>query len=291
MKNTLNITGKIDAVTISVLATFDQVAKSLGVPYLLVGATARDMVLHHGYGIKNERATVDIDMAIQVQDWSMFHAVRSELLLVGYQPGKEKQRLYSPDEMPIDIVPFGGVEDPAMHIAWPPEDDWVMNMMGFTEAHSQAQHVIIQEEPFLSVPIAMPAGIALLKLVAWTDRVVEKRKKDAQDFFYVLSHYESMPEINIRCYSDAEILEQYGGDIELVGAHYLGIDTAAIAKPATHQHIIALLTGKMTKKQLNADRLVHESLSPYTELEFNQRSVMVEAFRNGFCNANTTANP
>lgn len=289
MKNTLNLTGKIDAITIRVLATFDQVARSLSVPYLLVGATARDMVLHHGYGIRNERATSDIDMAIQVQDWGMFHAVRSELLLVGYKPGKEKQRLYSPDEMPIDIVPFGGVEDPAMKIAWPPEDDWVMNMMGFTEAHSQAQQVIIQEEPFLAVPIAMPAGIALLKLVAWTDRVVEKRKKDAQDFFYVLSHYESMPEIHARCYSDAEIMEQYGWDTRLAGAHFLGIDTSTIAKPATHQHITALLTGVVTKKQLNVDRLVHESLSPYTELEFDHRSVMIDAFRNGFCNNKTAA--
>jgi len=38
-------------------------------PYVVVGATARDLVLHYGHGAAIRRATQDVDFAIEVPDW------------------------------------------------------------------------------------------------------------------------------------------------------------------------------------------------------------------------------
>ena len=46
----LDLTDKIDTVTVSTLAAVNDVAANLKLPYIVVGATARDMVLHYGYG-------------------------------------------------------------------------------------------------------------------------------------------------------------------------------------------------------------------------------------------------
>jgi len=51
MTNTsLNIAGKIDPRTVATTAAVNQVLTALGMPYVIVGATARDLVLHHGHG-------------------------------------------------------------------------------------------------------------------------------------------------------------------------------------------------------------------------------------------------
>ena len=48
-----------------------------GLNPLLVGAQARDLLLHYGHGIEIERGTADVDFAIAVDDWSRFSAART----------------------------------------------------------------------------------------------------------------------------------------------------------------------------------------------------------------------
>ena len=62
----LNLSGKIDNDTVTLLSVVDRVASEVGVPYLVVGATPRDMVMHYGYGAPIQRATADLDFAIQL---------------------------------------------------------------------------------------------------------------------------------------------------------------------------------------------------------------------------------
>lgn len=283
MNSTLNLSGRIEPVTANVLRTFDQVAQSLSLHYLLVGATARDMVLHLGYGIRLERATRDIDMAIQIPDWTVYENLRDALIKMGYTSGHALHRLMSPEGLPLDVVPFGGVENNTQHITWPTNGDRVMNVMGFSEACSHAQTIVIQDAPLLTVPVATPTGMALLKLVAWTDRPIDMRKRDAQDFLYLLKHHEAIPGIKDRSYDNTGIMEQYSWDIRLAGAHWLGVDAAAIARTPTQQHIGALLTGKLSAEQRNVDRLILESMDRFNETEQETNFLLVEAFRNGFC--------
>jgi predicted nucleotidyltransferase len=50
------------------------------VRYLLVGATARDLLLHRVWGYAITRATRDLDFAFMVEPWSRFHEVKQTLL-------------------------------------------------------------------------------------------------------------------------------------------------------------------------------------------------------------------
>jgi predicted nucleotidyltransferase len=43
--------------------------------------------------------------------------------------------------MPLDLVPFGQIEQPEGSIVWPPGGDTVMNVLGFQEAVDSAVQV------------------------------------------------------------------------------------------------------------------------------------------------------
>jgi predicted nucleotidyltransferase len=47
---------------------------------MLVGATARDPLLHHVWGYEITRATRDLDFAFMVESWARFHEVKQMLL-------------------------------------------------------------------------------------------------------------------------------------------------------------------------------------------------------------------
>ncbi|MBL7004780.1 MAG: hypothetical protein ISR69_12250 [Gammaproteobacteria bacterium] len=71
-KNSLDLSGKIEQSTIELFKTVDSIAKNLEIKYLVVGATARDLVFHYGLGAVVKRATADIDFGIQVESWQQF---------------------------------------------------------------------------------------------------------------------------------------------------------------------------------------------------------------------------
>jgi len=63
-------------------------------------------------------------------------------------------------------VPFGDIENENRNIDWPPNGDTSMSALGFSEACQKADQVIISQDPQMSIPVASPAGMTLLKLVA-----------------------------------------------------------------------------------------------------------------------------
>jgi predicted nucleotidyltransferase len=65
----LDLSGKIDPELVKVLDAVCQVAKHFQIPFFLVGATARDLMLQP-FGIRPSRATGDTDLAIRVQSWN-----------------------------------------------------------------------------------------------------------------------------------------------------------------------------------------------------------------------------
>lgn len=56
----------VDAVTHSILREFDHAGRALGIDYFLAGATARDIMLTHVFGIDPGRITRDVDLAIAI---------------------------------------------------------------------------------------------------------------------------------------------------------------------------------------------------------------------------------
>jgi predicted nucleotidyltransferase len=92
------------------LAVVHRVATEQECPYIVVGATARDLMLFHVFGIPASRATQDVDFAIAVESWDKFHRMRDALLATDeIVPSNVGHRLFSKAaDIPIDLIPLGG---------------------------------------------------------------------------------------------------------------------------------------------------------------------------------------
>lgn len=124
----------IDSIQLSTCEAVCRIAMTCEVPFMIVGASARDLVMHHGYGAAILRATRDVDIAIQVSDWSAFDTMRDNLTKEGYSKTDAPHRLMSSGGIPLDIIPFGPIENETGKIDWPPHGDVEMGVAGFQEA-------------------------------------------------------------------------------------------------------------------------------------------------------------
>jgi predicted nucleotidyltransferase len=202
----------------------DQVTKQLQIPYFVIGATARDILIEHVHGLETTRATRDIDFAVAVSSWEKFARLKEYLIATGaFKAGEQSHRLtFGQDSgaYPLDLVPFDGVERNG-EIAWPPAGDFVMNVTGYTDALDSALNVEI--EPGFIVKIVSLPAMVILKILAWNDR--PERDKHATDVLLILRNYHQTGQLD-RLYDDENIalLEKHGYDLELAGAALLGRD-------------------------------------------------------------------
>ena len=242
MNEMLDLTNKLDAITLETLCAINQAATTCKLPYIVVGATARDMVLHLGYGAPIQRATKDIDFAVRVDSWASFDALKAELLSTDFTSTQTQHRLISPADIPVDIVPFGGVEQGNSDIVWPSNGDNVMNVMGFQEAIDNAQQVLITKDPKIVCPVVAPEGLILLKLISWADRAVDLRTKDANDIRYILTTFYSIRNVKEDIYDNENVAEteRYGWQPEIAACSVLGKACRKIASDNTRNHILKL---------------------------------------------------
>lgn len=85
MTNTyITINEKFPRGLIELYFDVDTEAKKLAIPYMIVGAMARDLVLVHGFDAKIERGTRDVDFGICVESWEQFHSLATNLITVGF---------------------------------------------------------------------------------------------------------------------------------------------------------------------------------------------------------------
>jgi len=280
MSTLLNLSGKIDPQTVAIFEAVGRILAELGVPYVVVGATARDLVLHLGHGAKLRSVTKDVDFAIEVPSWSAFNAVKDRLCGEGFSTTKIQHRLLSPKKMEVDIVPFGQLEVGAASIAWPPKGDVVMNVLGFHEACNNAEWVRIQESPELNIPVVTPSGMVLLKLIAWTDRARELRVKDAQDIAYLFDSYEEILEVRDALFKAEQIMERYEWDRTMGGSHLLGEHASSITSKDTRAMISQLVAGELG--ECNMERLIDEMCSQRTGAQYERNSQLLSAFMAGF---------
>lgn len=91
VKNTfVNITGKLPRGLVTLYRDINDVAKSLNIDFLVVGAMARDLVLVHGFGSTIERGTRDVDFGINVASWDDFETLKGQLVGRGFEQDKQK---------------------------------------------------------------------------------------------------------------------------------------------------------------------------------------------------------
>lgn len=139
---------------LALIRTLDGVAKGLSIPYFVIGATARDILMEHVHALETTRATRDIDFAVAVPSWDGFEEFKAQLISTGeFLPGEALHRLQFGEDIgayPLDLVPFDGVAKNG-EIAWPPDGDFIMNIAGYAEAYDSA--LVVELAPGFAVKI------------------------------------------------------------------------------------------------------------------------------------------
>jgi predicted nucleotidyltransferase len=227
------------------------VAATLGVDVLIAGAFARDLHLRYGYDIAPLRQTKDIDIALAVSSWQAFTELRQQLIDEGgfaEAAGVPHRLRYRGRnmEIPIDIVPFGGLESADRMIAWPPSGDEVMDVFGFREARDAAVAIMMPGNVVINV--VSLAALVILKLNVWQARHYTAPRKDAYDLQFTTSHYLDAGNRDRLWTEFMAWTEADDFDYELAGARMLGYDAGAMLTKAGRTRVAALLL-----KQTNED--------------------------------------
>lgn len=213
--------------------------------------------------------------------WKDFQALRQHLVAGGWRAHPHlAHRLMTLEGVPVDLVPFGSdLASKAGEISWPPAGAVVMSVLGFQEAMDNALRVRVSTSPLIEVSVASPAGIALLKLISWSERPLDVRRKDAKDLEYLMSQYEAIPAVMDRLYGEAaNTLERYEFDPKIAGAWLLGSDVAVIAKGTTGQYLSLLLENGLPGRSI--DQLILDMGSGFGE-EHELHEELMQAFRAG----------
>lgn len=212
----------------------------LGAEVYVVGAAARDLAMRLLKMQNATRRTLDLDVAVLLQDWQQYEHLTTILLQHHFIKSAEKQRfIYTgvsgQNQYEVDIVPFGTIADNET-LAWPPEGSPVMSVRCFEDVMQAADKVTVDET--FSFRIAPLSGQFLIKLDTWQDRRL-KTKKDAADMVYILQNVYIAyalnsnglpPEIDINA-------EQF--DVTVAGAEWIASD---LKKILTSEHRIYYAT-------------------------------------------------
>lgn len=242
MSNLLDLSGKIDSASLALFETLSEVTNSLGIPFFVVGATARDLIFELGYGLPSIRATLDKDFGLRVGSWGEFEKLKESLLTSGqFKQDRDVQRLSYRGELLVDILPFGEIADAKWEIRWPPDGDVVMSMVGFEDAYRAALAVRVRASPLLDILVASTAGLTILKLISWADHP-QARSRDAGDLAHIFERYLDVGgNYNRLLEAHMDLVEIEEFDYIRAGARLLGRDIASFGEPETIGRIREIL--------------------------------------------------
>jgi predicted nucleotidyltransferase len=216
----------------------------------VVGATARDigMLLLQESGAP--RKTLDLDVAVLLQDWSQYEQLTQVLLANHFEKQAAKQRFIYRGEngrnfYEVDIVPFGAIADNEM-VAWPPEGSPVMSVRCFADVMQHADRVIVDE--MFAFRIASLSGQFLIKLDAWNDRHFTT-KKDAADMYYILQNVFTAYVTSRPSLSTMIDIEATTFDVVVAGAEWIADDLRSILSTEHRAYYAQLLADEIAKEE------------------------------------------
>jgi predicted nucleotidyltransferase len=125
-----------------------------------------------------------------VSDWKGYESLRAALIASGdFSPRSSPaaHKLRHASGLPLDIVPFGGIEGPDRKFAWPPDHDMVFDCFGVKEAF--AASVTVRLPDGVQVRVAPIPALTILKIAAWRDRKHLHPARDAPDLLLFLCSY------------------------------------------------------------------------------------------------------
>lgn len=237
-----DISNKLAKPIVDALIEVSHATEQLGLPFFVVGATARDIVFSAMFDVRTTRASLDVDLGLRVDNWEGYARLLNTLTKDGayVKSQKQMQRLTSKSGVLVDMIPFGKIEKPAGAISWPPHHDIVMKTIGFEEGFQHSTVVTIAYEPVVRIRVCTPASFAIMKLVAWQDKYPE-RGKDAIDLLFLLRKYIYAGNENRLYAEDRDLHEVEQFDYETASARLLGRDVRKISSGETLEAVLEIL--------------------------------------------------
>ena len=113
----------------------------------------------------------------------------------------------------------------------------------------------------LDIPFATPAGLAVLKVIAWSDRT-PRGNKDAGDLDFLMRNYMDAGNQSRLAEEHADLLADDDFDYERAGARLLGRDMAKLMAPETRRVVLEILeqeTGDRERYRLVEDMMRHSA--------------------------------
>jgi predicted nucleotidyltransferase len=205
-----------------VAGALQAVAAPLGVEFFLMGAAARDLILRYAHGIEAPRATEDVDFAVMVRDWQAYDTLRTM------------------SGLPLDIVPFGGIEQADRTFAWPPEHSTVFDCFGVAEAFTAS--ITVRLPDAVELRVAPIAAQAVLKLSAWQDRKHTHPGRDAADLLLFLGRYMECGNFDRAASEHQDLFEAEDFDYAEAGVRLLARDIAPLVGGAGIERLLTILT-------------------------------------------------
>jgi predicted nucleotidyltransferase len=235
---------KLDLVPLAtVVQALKVIAQPLEIGYFLMGAAARDLMLQHAHNIAPSRLTKDVDFAVSVPDWPSFESLRTALLNSNQfsgRPGPAIHKLrHRATGLPLDVVPFGGIENTDRTISWPPDHHIVFDCFGAKEAFEAGIPVRLPNNVTLRVA-SIPA-LALLKITAWKDRKHSHPGRDAGDLLLYVRHYMDCDNIDRAAQDHPDLFAADDYDHEATGAQLLGRDIANLLDKKSVELVLSIL--------------------------------------------------
>lgn len=243
------------------LQALNQAYDEMGAPLYVVGAAARDILLK-ALGVEDApRQTMDLDVAVFLEQWAEYDALTSILERKGFKKAPEKQKfLYSvPDSSAVyevDVVPFGAIASDE-RVAWPPDGNPVMSVRCFSDVMSHALQITI--DGTLSFRIASMSGQWLIKLDAWNDRHLRTRK-DAADMQFFLENAYIPLALKSDGIPDEISLDADSFDITVAGAEWLASEMKAILSEEHRRLYSSLINSEVA---LEEDSYLLNDLADY----------------------------
>ncbi len=171
-----------------VLGDFARVAEARELRFVVIGAGAR-VLFCESTKLDPGRLTTDWDLAVPVQDWREYHELISALTDPAsghFAPTETEHRLlHRQTSVLLDLVPFGGVEEPVGTLTWPSGQK--MDVQGIDLVLSKSA---VYELGAIEIPYASRLMQAQQKAAAYLDRRDRGVTHDVLDFMWVLRNYE-----------------------------------------------------------------------------------------------------
>ena len=281
--NLLDLSEKIDGYLVDFFEIVANVANSANALFFVVGATARDMILIHGYGIEPTRGTENIDFGIQVSDWDQFKKLKNGLIATEkFNSTENPQRLSYEKYLKVDLIPFGKIADPDYSVSWPPDHQMVMSTLGFDESYHHSLTVRLWSNPIFEIKFASLCGIVLMKLISWNDHYpLSSRDRDEKDIIFIIRNYLDAGNLERLYNKEVDIVEKSGSDYDRFGARLLGRDIASITHTKTLKIILKILdreTGEQDRYRLVED--MRDTISALGD-DFDERLQLLEELKAG----------